>query len=88
MWTMLRAFARRIPSRVKEYVKENWGAPFIAGFMVLLTASAFALSLGFDVLANEVAIYSYCALVAGVIFQFICYLKCNKRKGEKNSDSV
>jgi hypothetical protein len=62
---MIKAIAREVPSRVKGYIEENWGAPFIMGFLVLLMASAVTLSLGFDVLANEVAVSAYCTLVAG-----------------------
>jgi heme/copper-type cytochrome/quinol oxidase subunit 4 len=77
---MVRIICIRIPA---WYFKENWGAPFIVGFMLLLMIAAASLSMGLAVLANEVAIYAYYALVVGVILQLVCFLKCNKRNGEK-----
>jgi len=79
---MTKGFAKGIPVRVKGYVRENWGAPFIVGFMLLLMVAAASLSMGLAGLANEMAIYAYYALVVGVVLQFACFLKCNKRNGE------
>ena len=78
----LKACVRRISLRVKEYVKENWGAPFIVGFMALLIVAAVSLLMDFRVLADEVAVYAYYALVVGVVLQLACFLKCRKSKGE------
>jgi len=61
--------------RIKNYFRFNWGAPFIIVFMALLLAAAGFLSLGFDVLANDVAVYAYYFLVLGVVLQLICYFK-------------
>ena len=83
---MSKGFAKEIPVRVKGYVRENWGAPFIVGFMLLLMVAAASLSVGLAVLANEVAVYAYYALVIGVAGQLVCYLKFNKRNGEKNNE--
>jgi len=82
MWIGLRAFARRVPSRVKGYVKENWGAPFVVGFMVLLMVAAVSLLMDYVVLAEEVAVYAYYALVVGVVLQLACFMKYRKREGE------
>ena len=82
MWIGLRAFARRVPSRVKGYVKENWGAPFVVGFMALLMAAAVFLIMEFSVLAEEVAVYAYYSLVVGVVLQLACFLKYRKGEGE------
>ena len=81
---MIKGFVKQIPARVKGYVKENWGAPFIVGFMLLLVVAAASLSMSLAVLANEVAIYAYYALVAGVVLQLVCFLKYKKRNGELN----
>ena len=70
--------------RVKGYVRENWGAPFIVGFMVLLIIAAGFLVMGLAVLANEVAVYAYYALVAGVVLQFVCFLKFGEKGGDKD----
>ena len=64
---MVRGFAKEVPARVKGYVRENWGAPFIVGFMLLLMAAAASLSMGLAVLVNEVAVYAYYAHFLAVI---------------------
>jgi hypothetical protein len=76
------AFARIVPERVRGYVKENWGAPFVVGFMGLLMVAAVSLLMGFAVLANEVSVYAYYALVVGVVLQLVCFLKYRKGEGE------
>lgn len=58
-----------------KYFKENWGAPFIIVFMVLLLFCAGLLASGFSSLANSVAVYAYYFLVTGVVLQLISYLK-------------
>jgi len=71
-------------SRVNGYVRANWGASFIAGFMLLLLVAAVSLSIGLVALADGVAVVAYYALVVGVVLQSIYYLKYDKRNGEKN----
>ena len=61
--------------KVKGYVRENWGSPFIVGFMLLLVVAAVSLSAGFASLADTVAVYAYYALVAGVFLQLASFLK-------------
>ena len=68
--------------RVKGYVRENRGAPFIVGFMLLLMIAAGSLSVGLDVLANAVAVCAYYVLVAGVVLQFVCFLKYGEKGGD------
>jgi hypothetical protein len=70
--------------RVKGYVRENWGAPFILGFMLLLVVAAVSLSVGLDVLANGVAVCAYYALVAGVVLQLVCFVKFGEKGGNKD----
>jgi hypothetical protein len=82
IWKIIRAFANKIPARAKGYVKENWGAPFVVGFMALLMVAAVSLLMDFVVLANEVAVYAYYALVVGVVLQLACFLKYRKKEGE------
>ena len=81
---MIKSYAREMPNRIKGYVRENWGAPFIVGFMLLLIVAAASLSAGLVSLADQMAVYGYCALVAGVIGQLICYLKYGKKNGADN----
>jgi len=80
---MIKSFAKEMPARIKGYVRENWDAPFIVGFMLLLMVAAASLSMGLAELANEAATFAYYALVAGVFLQLVSYLKYNKRNGEK-----
>ncbi len=63
---------------VKGYVMQNWGSPFIVAFIMLLLAAAGSLSFGQSVLAEQIAVYAYYSLVAGVILQIVCYLKYKK----------
>jgi heme/copper-type cytochrome/quinol oxidase subunit 4 len=77
--------AKALSSRVKRYVRKNWGAPFILGFMLLLVVAAFSLTTGLDALADEVALYAYYALVAGVVLQLVCFLKFSEKGGDKDS---
>jgi hypothetical protein len=84
---MINGFAKKMPDRVKGYVRENWGAPFIVGFMLLLMVAAVSLAMGLPVLADGVAIVAYCALVAGVVLQLACFLKYNKKNGETYNES-
>ena len=65
----------KIMLKVKGYVKENWGSPFIVGFMLLLIVAAVSLSAGLSSLADTVAVYAYYALVAGVFLQLASFLK-------------
>ena len=81
---MKRGFAKTISFRVKKYVRESWGAPFIVAFMLLLVVAAASLSMGLVDLANGAATAGYCALVVGVILQLVCFLKYNRRNGEKD----
>jgi hypothetical protein len=68
--------------RVKGYIKENWGSPFIMGFMMLLLSAAVSLSLGFSYLADAIAVYAYYALIAGVILQLACFFRYRKKVDE------
>ena len=65
----------KIMLKVKGYIRENWGSPFIVGFMLLLVVAAFSLSAGLASLADTVAVYAFYALVAGVFLQFACFIK-------------
>lgn len=61
--------------KIRVYVKENGGSPFIVGFMFLLIGAGVSLSAGFSWLADNIAVYAFYALVIGVILQIICFLK-------------
>jgi uncharacterized membrane protein len=72
--------------RTKNYFKENWGAPFIIAFMILLIIAAIYLSLGNEAYANEIAIYAYYALVIGVFLQLASYIKYAKKEEKQKSN--
>ena len=78
----VRAFVNKVPAGARVYVKKNWGAPFVVGFMMLLVVAAVCLLMGFVVLADEVAVCGYYALVVGVVLQLGCFLRGRKRDGE------
>ena len=48
------------------YLKENWGAPFIAAFIIALLICAVLVSFGNIDLANAIGDYSFLLLVLGV----------------------
>jgi hypothetical protein len=64
-----------ITLKLKSYVKENWGSPFIVGFIIFLITAAVSLSVGLSSIANAVSIYAYYALVAGIFLQIVCFVK-------------
>jgi hypothetical protein len=81
---MVNNLVKQIHAQVKGYVRENWGAPFIVGFMLLLMIAAASLSMGLAAVADEVAVCAFFALVVGVILQLVCYLIHDKWNGEKD----
>jgi hypothetical protein len=68
--------------KLKGYVMENWGFPFIVGFMLFLIIAAISLSAGLSSLAEVIADYAYFVLALGVILQFTGFLK-NRKKGSE-----
>ena len=72
-----------LQTKTKGYVKENWGSPFVVGFIFLLLSVAVLLSVGSSYLAEEVAVYAYYSLVVGVVLQLACYLKYNRNNDQE-----
>lgn len=72
--------AKAVLNKMIVYFRENWGAPFVIGFMLLLSAVAVSLVNGLELLANEVAVYAYYALVVGVVLQLVCFLKYGEKE--------
>ena len=72
----------RIATKIKGYVKENWGAPFIVGFVLLLVNAAVFLSVGLSYVADTIAVYAYYALVVGILLQVVCFLKYGRKPRE------
>ena len=66
--------------KLKDSVRENWGSPFIAVFMIFLFCTAIFLSVGLSYLADFTAICAFYALVIGVILQLVCFFKFGKKE--------
>lgn len=79
MMLKLRASAQRFVCWVRVYFRENWGAPFVLGFMMLLVVGAVCLVGGLEWWANEVAVYAYYSLAVGVVLQLVCFRKFGER---------
>jgi hypothetical protein len=63
---------KSIVLKIKRYIKEDWGLPFVGGFIILLLVAAVFLSSGLAAMAETVANFAYFALVVGVVLQIIC----------------
>jgi heme/copper-type cytochrome/quinol oxidase subunit 4 len=68
--------------RIKVYLKDNPGASFIIGFMILLLTCAGLLILGNSALANELAVIAYLSLVIGVVLQLVSFLRHGEQEQE------
>ena len=84
---MTQSYFQQISARLKSYVRKNWGAPFIVGFILLLVVAAVFLSVGWFYIADSVAVYAYYALVIGVFFQLASFLKY-RGKGDQTEVTV
>jgi hypothetical protein len=79
IWVMISGFANMV-ARVKRCLRENWGAPFIVGFILLLIVAAGSLSIGVTALANEMVIYAFCALVVGFVLQLFHFMGVSQKR--------
>jgi len=59
--------------RARLYFGENWGAPFILGFMMSLLVAVGLLIMGFPWSAEAVGNFAYFSLVTGVVLQLVCF---------------
>jgi len=64
--------------KFKTYIKQNWGAPFVIGFMLLLVVAALFLAIGLTLPAEVIGALAYFSLVVGAILQFARFLKYDK----------
>jgi len=69
-----------VRSRLKSYLKENLGAPFIITFMIMLMMCAGLLIANMEDSANTLATIAYFFLVIGVLLQFISFIKSERAK--------
>jgi hypothetical protein len=74
-------------AKIKTYIKQNWGTPFVVLFMLLLVVAALFLSIGSTLPAEVIGALAYFSLVAGVILQLARFLKYDKGQEKQNHDS-
>ena len=79
---MITSCLKKIISSFKRYVSENWGAPFIAMFILILMMTCVSFLIGKVSLAASLAIDAYYVLIAGVALQLICFIKQRKSREE------
>jgi len=77
---MIKDYFRKIFTSLKGYSKENWGAPFIALFILLLIVMTIVFSLGLISLADNIAVFDFYVLIIGVVLQIICFIKYRNTK--------
>ena len=75
----------KIVLKGKNYCKENWGSPFIVGFMLFLVIAAVSISVGWSSLADTVVFWAFYSLLAGVFLQFLSLLRY---RGKSDSDEA
>ena len=71
----------KIQVLTRGYFMENWGFPFIAGFLILLFSSVMLLAAGMEY-AEQIANFAYFSLVTGVVLQLICFSTNRKKNGD------
>ena len=74
-------------AKIKVYIKQNWGAPLVILFMLLLVVAALFLAIGLTFPAEVIGALAYFILVAGVILQFARFLKYDKGQERQNHGS-
>ena len=74
----VRGFVLRFLVWARGYVRENWGAPFVVGFMGSLFVAAVLLIVGLSWPAELVGEFAYFLLVFGVVLQLVCFWRGSK----------
>ena len=67
--------------RVWGCFRENWGAPFVLGFIVVLVVAAGCLAVGLGWWAEELGVVAYFFLVFGVVLQLVCFWRFGRGGG-------
>lgn len=73
----------KIVLRIRRYLRENPGAPFIVAFQMLLLVCAGLLISGSSGIANEVAVWAYYSLVVGLVLQLVSFVRHNRGNDNK-----
>ena len=76
--------SNKIINMVKMQTRQNWGFPFIVGFIALLLMTAVSLFEGFSFWANAFADSAFLVLIIGVLLQIVCFVKYRKSNGEND----
>ena len=66
-----------------HYFRDNWGAPLVLAFMILLLASSAESSAGSSAVADDVAVCAFCSLAIGVVLQIASYIRSGESRGEE-----
>ena len=74
---MIKVDSHKVLVELKGYVKKNWGFPFIAAFILLLPFAYFA---------DSISVLAFYTLLAGVVLQFFCFLKCKESNASEVSN--
>jgi hypothetical protein len=72
----------QLQERLSRYPEENWGYPFIAGFIILLSTAAVFLAVGLASTAEIAANCAYFALATGVVLQLIFFGRNKSKNGD------
>jgi hypothetical protein len=70
--------------RARAYVRENPGSPFVVAFIALLISAAASFSAGRGDLANELSVYAYFSLLAGVVLQAVAAVRGDRDGGARS----
>ncbi len=77
---MIQANYKKVVSRLKAYLKDNWGAPFIMVFFFVLLGVAISISAGLRYDVNTIIVYSLYSLIIGVALQVVRTFKQKESK--------
>jgi uncharacterized membrane protein len=80
--TKISTYWKQIQQQTKRSIKSNWGFPFIAAFLILLSTAAVFFAANLKWVAEIIAEGAYFALLIGVLFQLgNVLLEKNKKEG-------
>jgi hypothetical protein len=85
--TKIHYYLQKIQVLTHSYFRENWGFPFIAGFLIFLFSSAILLAADMSYWAEPIANISYFSLVVGVVLQLIGFSQTIKKNGDISNGS-
>lgn len=66
--------------RIRTYIVENPGAPFILSFQLLLIVYLILLIKGAEAMVNNLVVYAYYVLTIGILLQIFSYIRGKRRR--------